>query len=600
MNIPRQFLGVNYLASLVETFQDNEYVDCPHIKCHEIDDIRAFDLLSKNTYELGLNAQCISQFLKNIITDKSCALDGIAICRGEHLLFSNYKTPFCADMPRITNSTCKTVVAIATMFAISDKLIQESDFVLSFFPEYDSMLTPRAVKNITISHLLSMTSCSKCNETISVTESNWVKAFLFSDCQEEPGSKFIYNSMNTYMLAAVLTKVTGVSLMDYLKKRFFEPLGINHIKWELCPMGIERGGWGLHISLQDMLKIGLFLANNGTYHNMQLLKPDFVKKIKTIHVSQDIDKLSTGYGYQIWHLPHGFYMLSGMYGQHVIIDDKHKLVIATNAHSDKMFPDSSLTKKIISFMTDSQLYHPAGRIKENMDYSILMRQICAFSKGIDITDISSIFSYQKVVSEYYKRQELDIIRLKAALKSFDRNKIHIDQTSIKLFPYMLQGMYQCPPFHVSDIAFCLKNNAIKICFFKEQPKKTATHPREKIIVTAGLVHYFYEEITIGNTKKQIATRIFLTHDEEKNDVLMLEIVFPSEGFIRIIKFFVFEDKLSIECVEYPNIYNITEQVLYGETILAGTRIDLSDKLPQGVKLFLNHKMEPQVNGYFYK
>ncbi|MDO5149610.1 MAG: serine hydrolase [Oscillospiraceae bacterium] len=597
MNIPRQFYGVNYLSRLIENFKDFEQTECPKVEYHTIHSGCDIPLNRKKTYELSLNASCISKFIQDVTTNRMCALDGIAMCSGENLVFSEYRLPYTKSNPHITNSTCKTIVAIATMFAISENLIKEDDTVLSFFPEYETVLTSKYMKQTTIYHLLTMTSCSKCNEVASVTEKDWVKAFLLSDCQYEPGSQFIYNSMNTYMLAAILVKVTGHSLMEYLEERLFKPLNINDLKWELCPKGIERGGWGLHLSLDGMLKIGLFLANDGSFHGKQLIHPSFIRKMKSLHVKQDVDQLSTGYGYQLWHLPNSLYMLSGMYGQHVIIDEQHKIVIATNAHNDKMFPDSILVKKIMDLLMDASLHQPASHILENINYQYLMNQLDAFKKGYNLSLYTKKTLYTHYCLGEQKKNKLAIQQFIDCCWKFENKRLHVDHASFKLFPYLLQGMYQYPPFHVTDVVFRLTDSTWKLCFFKEKAKKSSTEQREKIILEAGICTYHTQTVQIGDDKRILAVKGYLAKDEDQHDVMMLDIVFPDAGFSRIIKLFLLEDRIGIECLEYPDIRGIVNQVIYGETVLAGTKIDLSDKLPQNVRVLLEQKVEPRLNGY---
>lgn len=598
MNIPRQFYGVNYLSHIFDNFKDAENLTCQKLSCHAIEDVTPHHLPGASTQELSLNAERIAAFFKDVATDRRCALDGLAICRGERMLFAAYRPPYNEQNPHITNSTCKTITAIAVMFAISEHRLLESDSVLSFFPEYETLLTPKAVRQMTVWHLLTMTSCSKCSEVASVTETNWVKAFLLSDCHQTPGSRFIYNSMNTYMLSAILNKVTGLSLMDYLKERLFVPLGINHVKWELCPLGIERGGWGLHLSLEGMLKIGLFLANDGVYKGKQLIQSAFIRKMKDITVEQTNDQFAVGYGFQLWHLPHGFYMLSGMYGQHVVIDEKHKLIVATNAHNDKMFPDSLLVSKIISFMTHKNLYRPAAPLQEKINCGYLVQMLKGFRQGLDLGRFSKRIPYPVYLAAQKKQRKADNERLIRLIHIFEGKRLHVDQAVFKLFPYMLQGMYGYPPFQVSDIAFRCTERTWKLCFYREKVKKDNDGPREKMVMDAGFNEYCTQSIFIGEEEKEIAVKTYPAVDEDGHDVVFVDIVFPDAGFSRVIKFFLLDDRIGIECMEYPDMRGIVEQVLYGETTLAGTKIDLTNKLPESVRVFLEHKVEPKVNGYF--
>lgn len=603
MNIPRQFYGVNYISRLFGNFQDSVLSELPPLDFHEIKDIVPIPLMKKDSSTLGLSATSVSNLLQKITKDRRCALDGIAIARGDHLLCSGYRIPYSEEIPHITNSTCKTITAIGIMFAISEGLLSEEDTLLSFFPEYETRLTPKYVRSITIKHLLNMTSGTKCTELTSLVETNWVKAFLLTDCSEEPGTRFIYNSMNTYMLAAVLTKVSGTSVMNYLKSRLFEPLGISNIKWELCPQGIERGGWGLHLSLEGMVKIGMFLAHNGAFRGIQLIDKKYIKQMKEECIEQDTDPLSTGYGYQIWHLPNELYMLSGMYGQHVIIDEKHDVIVATNAHNDKMFPDSNLVRYIYEWMQDKTTYQPNTALKEKLAYQQLVQQFDAFCNGYtqsksNIPFVSNVLWHKK----HQQQKEIDSKQIYELLSQFDDKRLHIHQATIKLFPYMLQGMYQCPPFIVTDIAFKVKEQAVKLCFYKERSKKEKKEAkeRERLFIEAGIGEYIHQTVTLGKDEKQLAVKFYTARDEDQHDVLMLDIVFPDAGFSRLIKFFVLEDRIGIECQEYPDMRAIVEQVLYGEAVLAGNTIDLTDKIPESVRVILEHKVEPRVNAYLSK
>jgi len=616
MNIPRQFYGMNYISRLFSNFQDTEVNDCPKLCFSELQDIAEVSLPVKETMELGMSAAELSKLLRALITTRSCRLDGLGIARGENLICSGYRPPYSKENPHITNSTCKTITAIAVMFAVSEGLLGVEDKVLSFFPEYDTMLTSKYVKQMTIEHLLTMTSGTKCTEVTAVVEEDWVKAFLLTDCQSEPGTQFIYNSMNTYMLSAILVKTTEMSLLEYLRPRLFEPLGINNVTWELCPKGIERGGWGLHLSIDGMLKIGLFLANDGKYNGKHLIDSSYIRKMKDVKVKQDTDALSTGYGYQLWHLPNNFYMLSGMYGQHVIIDEKHKLIIATNAHNDKMFPDSQMTRIILDCMNCDHLYQSDLKRKEKISYKKFIQEFQAFCKGWDLPKVTRELPFALYCKNQEKRILEEMTRLLEITSPFDGKYLHIEQASFKLFPYMMRGMYQFPPFAVTDIAFRVTDKTLKLCFFKEQSKREQSKKeqskkdkeqgnriskqddskQEKLIVKAGFAKYYNQRITIGPNDISLAAKAYLSTDEDGNSVIQLDMVFPATGFSRKIKFFLLEDWIAIECMEYPDMRAIVDQEIYGETVLAGNAIDLTGKLPEGLRVLMEHKVEPKVNG----
>lgn len=641
MNIPRQFYGVNYLSKIVSNYQDKDITYFPKMEYNYLNGSDSIILDKATSYKLGLNADVTYSFLKKMMADRSCGVEGIAIAKGEDVLVSFYRPPYSETTPHITNSTCKTVTAIAVMFALSEERLSLDDKVVSFFGEYDSKAIPSLVRDITIEHLLTMTSCSKTNELISVCEEDWGKAFLLTDCSREPGSRFIYNSMNTYMLGAILNRVTGEGLMDYLTPRLWKPLGISGIKWELCPKGLERGGWGLHISLEGMLKLGMFLSSDGSFHGRQLIHPSFIRMMKNKKVLQDTDSLSTGYGYQIWHLPDGMYMLSGMYGQHVIINEAKRMVVAVNAHSDKMFPDSKLTRNILAFINKEELYKPDFVLKEHINYSKLVKLVAYYS------------------TDHASKEESE--RIRRYVGRLDHRRLRIENGTVKLFPYLMQSMYMYPPYHINEIAIkIVDDNKIKIGFYKAKIKKELIETtdgnvilegikklgfgkkdettdnkiidsttynentnyaetdksneiiqqtddpmanngskeceRERIDLFFGIGVYHHEMKAFGDDVRPVACKAYMAQDEDERNVIMLNIVFPDAGYSRQIKIFFMDDnKLALECVEYPDIKAIVDQVISGETVLAGNAVDLVDKLPESVRVMLDQQMEPRMN-----
>ncbi len=596
MKIPRKYYALNYIARLFANFQDESFTDCPKISFSEVHDLKDNPLPIKKTYELNLSASALSKMLHLLTDNKMCCLDGLAIAKDDCILFSGYRYPFSKKYPRITNSMCKTVTAIAIMFAVSERRLSLEDSVLSFFPEYETIFTSKYIKQMTIEHLLTMTSCSKCTEITTLVEEDWVKAFLLSDCYYEPGSQFMYNSMNTYMLSAILCKITKTSLMEYMRPRLFVPLGISPVLWELCPKGIERGGWGMHLSLDGMLKIGVFLVNDGRYKDVQLISSSYIQKMKKVKVEQNIDSLATGYGYQMWHLPNGCYMLSGMFGQHVIIDDNNKLVIATNAHNDCLFPDSTLTQIILECINDKKLYHLDKKVANEINYQLLKKEFQIFCEGKNIP--KKIKDFIKLSFRNYRnceenQSEKKFVKLKETCMVFSGKKLHITNDNFHLFPYMMIAMYKIQPFIITDIAFDLMDDFFCLSFLKDN-KEENNKSNEKIIIKAGLNNYQYQIIQIGPNCMQVAAKTAYSRDENDYDVLLLDITFPITGFSRIIKFFLIRDKVSLECTECPNLKEIATQLLNGDLTLFESAITLFEKIPKDFLLFIENKIEPSL------
>ena len=158
------------------------------------------------------------------------------------------------------------------------------------------------------------------NETGAVAGSDWVKGFLEAGIHDSPGTKFEYNSMNSYMLSAVVTEITGETMMDYLRPRLWEPLGITKVFWETCPKGITKGGWGLFLTPEDAAKLGWLYRCKGVWNGQQIIAQEWIEESVKKQIDTDEDGSSCGYGYQIWPKKReGSFNFNGMLGQNVLV-----------------------------------------------------------------------------------------------------------------------------------------------------------------------------------------------------------------------------------------------------------------------------------------
>ena len=177
----------------------------------------------------GVSSKLIRKFYEEIAEDRRINAHSLMILRHGRVIASGSFKPYKAEYGHISHSMCKSVTAMAVGIAVAEGRFGIEDRVVDFFPEQKTLFRSKRVKNITVWHLLTMSSGIRFNELGSVFEDNWVKGFLESDVSFEPGSKFEYNSMNTYMLSAIIKKTTKEGLLAYLRERLFEPLGICNV-----------------------------------------------------------------------------------------------------------------------------------------------------------------------------------------------------------------------------------------------------------------------------------------------------------------------------------------------------------------------------------
>jgi hypothetical protein len=163
-------------------------------------------------------------------------------------------------------------------------------------------------------------------------DDNWPRTFLSLPVEYEPGTWFVYNTAATYMLAAIITRLTGQSLLDYLRPRLFDPLGIENPTWESDPRGVNLGGTGLHIKTEDIARFGQLYLQRGLWNGRRLLTEEWIAE--ATHATSDNSNTQTnpdwmvGYGYQFWRSRHNCYRGDGAFGQFCLVMPEQDAVLA--------------------------------------------------------------------------------------------------------------------------------------------------------------------------------------------------------------------------------------------------------------------------------
>ena len=268
--------------------------------------------------------------------------------------------------PHVLNSVSKTFTATAIGFAVAEGKLKVTDKVISFFPDQLPAEVSPYLKELEIRHLLTMSSGHDVDPTALVRQkgnekADWAKLFLSAPLVHKPGTYFVYNSLGTYMLSAIIQKVTGEKVINYLYPRLFRPLGIVGATWEESPQGVNCGGWGLYLKTEDLAKMGQFFLQKGKWNDKQLLPESWIEEATTSKIAslpagmrpenlkmkpKDSDWLQ-GYGYQMWRCRHNAVRADGANGQYIIILPEQDAVIAMTANIGDMQAEINLIWKYI-------------------------------------------------------------------------------------------------------------------------------------------------------------------------------------------------------------------------------------------------------------
>lgn len=311
----------------------------------------------------NVDAAQIIAFL-DYIKKENLELHSFMLFRSGAVVAEGFWKPYGPDRPHMQHSAAKSWTATAIGLAIAEGLINLDDRVVSFFPD----LTPNDVSPylaaMTVRDLLTMRTGHRTGisggEWRQVTTS-WTAAFLNEPVVEAPGSEFIYSSATSYMLSAILTRVTGLTAHAYLTPRLFEPLRMGAISWDISPEGVNPGGNGISCVTEDVLKFGVLHLQKGEWEGERILPADWVKdatrnQVKDVWMAEldgkrflprpdgniSPSQRREGYGYQWWMTAHGGYRASGVYGQQCIVLPNHDAVIAITAaiapKDQRLFP----------------------------------------------------------------------------------------------------------------------------------------------------------------------------------------------------------------------------------------------------------------------
>ncbi|HMG93301.1 MAG TPA: serine hydrolase [Chryseolinea sp.] len=288
----------------------------------------------------GVSSQGLINFFDAV--DKSgLEFHSIMVNRNGKTILEGWWQPFKKEYIHTLYSLSKSFTSTAVGMLKGEGKIDVNDKVISFFPDKLPSQVSDNLAAMRVYDLLTMhTGHDKDTmERIRTAGGNdWVKNFLQLEVSRQPGSLFLYNTGATYMLSAIVQKITGQNVMTYLKPRLFTPLEIEGADWETDPQGINVGGYGLRIRTQDILNFGQLYLQNGEWKGKQLLSKEWISEAtkKQVNSQDNSSDWGQGYGYQFWRCKPGCYRGDGAYGQYCIVVPEKNAVIAITSETKDM------------------------------------------------------------------------------------------------------------------------------------------------------------------------------------------------------------------------------------------------------------------------
>ena len=302
--------------------------------------VSAKDLPRSSPEAQGISSAAIKRFME-AADEQVDAMHSLMLVRHGHVVTESWWAPYSEESPHQLFSLSKSFTSTAVGLAINEGRLSLHDPILKFFPEAEPSDPSRHLRSMRVSDLLTMSTGhdSADLKAFSFTEENLVESFLALPVAHKPGTHFLYNTPATYMCSAILQKLTGEPLLDYLKPRLFDPLGIDEAQWATSLDGVSLGGFGLKVKTSAIAKLGQLYLQKGTWQGKQLLPAEWVEAATARQASNGSHPNSDweqGYGYQFWRCRHGAYRGDGAFGQFCIVMPEQDAVIAITSGTRNM------------------------------------------------------------------------------------------------------------------------------------------------------------------------------------------------------------------------------------------------------------------------
>ena len=541
----------------------------------------------------GVSSELIYNLLSELGAAKKIDLHHFLVIRHGKIISETSFSPYRKGEWHTTYSMSKTFTGMAIGLLIDDGKLKLTDKVTDIVGNFANIWQMLKLRELTVENLLTMTSGVGFNESGALAGDDWIKGFLSSALNEQPGRTFSYNSMNSYILSAIVTRLSGKSMHEFLQERIFDKLGIVQSFWETSPEGVTKGGWGMFIRPEDAAKLGLLYLNKGKWKGEQIISEDFVTKATSKQVENDY----FGYGYQLWRgRREGSFVFNGMMGQDVHVYPDLDMIIVNFAGDPVVFQTGQVDKILDKYMTCLTLSDIALP-----DNPVAFANLLKLSKELE----SSAFNNKSLIAGGWGKRD----NLRTRVSSW--NKPHplkhdffvwlngreyvLADKSLGVFPLLLQLLHNNFTDGIGEVGFVYENHTLYI-----KLKEGEEVHKLKI----GFHKPAYSVINLKGDPYNVAVKGEYTENEEHENVLKLELSFTEEAAKRIIKIHFINDEILFEMSETPGQEFIKKGMEVSMNQIMNSNFILKTALGSGADTIIKdsvvRKISPSTTGSIKK
>lgn len=486
--------------------------------------------------EEGVSSAWIADFLVELSAAPYGNIHDFSLMRHGKVISEGDFSPYRRDIWHVTHSLCKSFTGTAVGFALGEKLFSLEDSVVDYFGDKIGLFSSKKWKEVTIRHLLTMSSGIVFNEISQALDNDWLKSIFSAEPAFRPGTRFVYNSINSYVLSALVCRTSGETLSDYLEKRLFKPLGFGPVFWETSAEGFEKGGWGMYVLPEDMAKLGQLYLQKGCWNIAGKMKQILPKAwVRQATKSQIPTGSNENYGYHFWvDEKMQAFLASGMFGQYIIVFPKLDIVLTFTSGNPNLFAASATYTVVEKFFTKLTLEDTLPAAPLELASLQKITKNLAFQKSIVLDDTSPKRATAKSKRERLLKEE--------QIKTFCGTTWKFPENRGGLLP----AIAQCMNFNMSAGVKAIRFEEIEgaLTLFWEEGENTLSFP-------IGFDKPAKGTANIRNQNFIISTKGEIAYDEDNFTVLKV-LVCPLElTSARIIKFRKVDRNISLEMDEIP-------------------------------------------------
>ncbi len=483
----------------------------------------------------GMSAAAMERLFREFSAQPATlGLHACMVLRHGRVIAEGYWAPYRADVPHMLFSMSKSVVGTAVGIALDEGILSLDERVVDVFSDIVTPAMQKQHKTLTVRHLLTMSSGNRFNEVGSVLDDSWLRMFLESVPKFEPGTAFEYNSLNTYVLAAILRHKTGMTLTEYLTPRLYRPLGITRYDWEVCPQSVEKGGWGLSLTLEDCAKLGQLYLNKGEWNGKRIVSREWVEMATSKQIETPNGESKDGYGFQIWMNGRDAYQFNGAFGQYVIVLPALDAVVAIFSGSPQLFAQGHIMELLrASFWVaeDAPLLEDPVLHARFREYAAALRYTPALPEGFEENSDPAV--YHRI---------LDML---------NGREYKLEGNTGGLFPQSLQSVHGNFSLGTDMVRFFREGDALCMDLYEGYQRNTLRATPEYI---PGRAYLRGEEQLVGS-------RVLWRLEEDGDIRLCVVVSFIETPFTRILQFDIARNAIRLTFHEAPTVAESTNMLL---------------------------------------